>query len=803
MSYYENRFNFRVTILIISYICGLSLSLVSFSKLLILTLAFATAAAGVLYVMKSKFSKYYNEALPALLVIAALLLFGYLRGVSISANNQRDVNYMLMRDSFVKLRGRVERVKKYENGKGFSAVLNVSSVYEAKNSDKRNLYGRVFLNVSSPPGSLALNDGDYIEVSGRIEAAAKLRNPYIYKNSNPFLPRTLFKIKLDYSNLKVIEPSRNFIISIRAFFKSIFLDNFPPEISGFLIAFCIGDSSYISDSLYFDDSYSRQFSESGMIHILVVSGSHITLMISFIGIFLGFAKIGGRLKCYIVLIMVLIYYMLVGVQAAVTRACLAYALSVAAGFADRRLNRYDVFMTAFFVHLIIFPYYIFDFGFWLSYISTFAVLASSEIVFMDEIDGMPGIFLSGFISSAKISFFAMAATYPLICYMSGYVALISLLANIFTLWIYELILALCAVFIAVALFSAFLAKLAAPALYYISFAALKLNEAISVIDAGNISIYKLGLAEMIFWYLSIISAGYYISRKKDISFLKIAPLFIAVIAVIFIRNQIFLASEGFEITFLDVGQGDCALIRTGRGKWIMIDAGGDKYAYDSSILPFIKYRNIKEIEYLIITHPHSDHYINAIKLLDYNKTNIKEIIFSTYESKELDFIRLIKKASRKNIMRSGDKIALDGVLIDVLWPPKAGLSAMTVNDTSIAAVLTYKGKSVFFGGDISSCVEEKLLNDIKKYDIFFLKASHHGSNTSNSEKIINAALPPSVFISSGAGNKFGHPHKKSIDNFKKYSAKIFDSQKTGGILIGFNKKKFSVYDFSLLVQKIL
>ena len=309
---------------------------------------------------------------------------------------------------------------------------------------------------------------------------------------------------------------------------------------------------------------------------------------------------------------------------------------------------------------------------------------------------------------------------------------------------------------------------------------------------GNLAVYKMSLAETLLLYSLAAVIIYAVSAGVKFSGAAAAKAGIIIALVLFVRSSAAGYFEGPEISFLDVGQGDCALIRTGAGKWIMIDAGGAASSYEKVILPYMRYRHIGEIEYLIVTHAHSDHYCAALKLYKNAKISIKTLCYSSGREKgDRDFKKLLAAAHDKNMIFAGDTISSGGVTIDVLWPPGDGpgkIPPQDVNASSIAAAVNVNGRSFLFCGDITSAAEEEILEKISGYGFDFIKAPHHGSKTSNSKKFIEAAAARGVYIPCGASNKFGHPHGEVLERYADNGCKIFNSKNSGGIILNVGKR---------------
>lgn len=736
-----------------------------------------------------------------------------LRAGLIINDNSNDINKRLDSGAFIKIKGRAGQVKTYEKTPGgqsySSAVITVEKYYDARLKIYKKIKGSIFIKIikKMPSENIAnklscgdktagenfngasLSENDLIEAAGRVEKIHKYKNLYLSSNNNPLKPEILYSMKTAGENVTIINKGRSVTGCLKNKAVELFKNYFPAEISGFLIAFALGDSSETADSIYFNNNPVFDFCESGLLHIMVVSGGHLTLMIAFISAALNFLKVRHEFKTLILFIIISSYFLIIGFQAAVTRAYISFAVYIAASCLEREINHFNIFIAAMFAHIVIFPEFIFSPGFWLSYISTFAIIAAGA--FKTE-PFEERIYLNAVLQYCKITAAALISTYPAVCYISGYFPLNSAAANILTLWIYEALLALCLVFAACSLISSYLAWAAAAAIYHIAFAALKINEFISILPMGNIAIYKLTLIETLALY-SIIALVTYAAAVKKIAIRSGALLKIAACAIVFLalRGSALKYFEGAEAIFLDTGQGDCALIKTANNKWIIIDAGGSPSSYNKVLAPYLRYRHISEIEYLIITHAHGDHYCNAINLYANRKIKIKNLYYSPCDKGEAGFNKLLKLAHNKKTIYAGGRLFTHGVSIDILWPPANGRlneEPLDCNDSSIVAAVKINGRSLLFCGDITQKVENKLAEKLGRYNFDFIKAPHHGSITSNSENFVKTAGARGVYIPSAASNKFGHPHKTVLSRYSDSNYKIYNSQNCGGIILNISKR---------------
>lgn len=234
-----------------------------------------------------------------------------------------------------------------------------------------------------------------------------------------------------------------------------------------------------------------------------------------------------------------------------------------------------------------------------------------------------------------------------------------------------------------------------------------------------------------------------------------------------------------SIHIIDVGQGDSILIQTPNKTNILVDGGHE----DSSLIikKFLKTKKVKNIDFIIATHPDTDHIGSLDEIID--KFNVSKLYLPNKETNSDAYYNLIQSCDKKNIkpqyLTRGDKINLDdNIKLTVLNP---SYTHMDNNSNSIVFKLDYKNKSFLFTGDATSENEMDIINNFNLQDIDFLKVSHHGSKNSSNEEFLKAISPDVATISSGYNNTYGHPHKDTLLRLSQTDTKVYRTDKQGHI----------------------
>ena len=241
-----------------------------------------------------------------------------------------------------------------------------------------------------------------------------------------------------------------------------------------------------------------------------------------------------------------------------------------------------------------------------------------------------------------------------------------------------------------------------------------------------------------------------------------------------------------RIYFLDVGQGDCTLIRTREGD-ILIDAGPES-AQDALCLR-LKQLGVKEIALAVFTHPDEDHVGGADGVL--SQIPIKEIWLPLQEMGNPSAARMeeaIQKngATRKDI-KAGERITVGDVVIISLAP--FGDATADPNDNSIVIRVTCGDVGMLFMGDASAKVEQKLITNYAQGTILadLYKVGHHGSSTSNTQAFLEVVKPKYAVICSSIDNSYGHPHGVVVERLQSIGATVLMTATDGEVVLECNK----------------
>lgn len=240
--------------------------------------------------------------------------------------------------------------------------------------------------------------------------------------------------------------------------------------------------------------------------------------------------------------------------------------------------------------------------------------------------------------------------------------------------------------------------------------------------------------------------------------------------------------------FIDVGQGDCTLVES-NGKYALIDAG--EYSEGEKVVAYLASQGVKELDYIIATHPHSDHV-----------GGLSEVI-RTFSTGALICPDAPSTSSWEYVMDAADErgvpyetpepyefYQLGSATITVLSPSKDAIYS-NLNDYSIVTMIEYGNTSALLTGDAEKIVEKELVKGPYDLSADILKCGHHGSSTSSCAQFLEAVSPDAAVISCGKNNDYGHPHKETLTALKDRNIPVWRTDISGNIVALSNGEQFT------------
>lgn len=254
-----------------------------------------------------------------------------------------------------------------------------------------------------------------------------------------------------------------------------------------------------------------------------------------------------------------------------------------------------------------------------------------------------------------------------------------------------------------------------------------------------------------------------------------------------------LAGAKLEVHYIDMGQADSILIKAPEAN-VLIDAGENNQG--AGVIRYLKKQGVNKLDYVIGTHPHSDH-IGGLDtvILDMKVSKvILPVIPDDISPTTQTYTDLLQAISDKNLKITaatpGKTLDLgDGAQLEILGPIG---EYQDLNNMSVVSRLTYGSNSFLFTGDACTGAENDILTAGRLVRSDVMDVGHHGSNTSTSEAFLEAVSPAIAVISCGKDNSYGHPHREVMERLQGRGVRILRTDINGTIVISSNGDRLGI-----------
>lgn len=530
--------------------------------------------------------------------------------------------------------------------------------------------------------------------------------------------------------------------------------------SEYLLVLVLGDKALISSDEY------NTYQNNGTSHLLAVSGSHITVILLVLSFFLK--KLKEVPKLIIISLILLFFAFVTNNASAVNRAIYFFIINRINKLGNLKLSNIQVLFITAFILLLLDPFTIYDLGFIYSFCISLGIMYYS-----DKLNG------NLLIATLKVSIIAFLFSLPISSYINYEVNLSSILINlIFVPWISYIVFPISIITFIFPIFNPILSILLS-----ITNVLNNIGEFISIF----INVPKMPLVVAIILFILLLLA------KNNKKYLYVILIILGLIKLSPLINS------SYEVYFLDINQGDSAIIITPHKRdVVMIDTGGKityevedwkkgnkTYNLSDNTIKFLKSKGITTIDYLITTHGDYDHLGEVQNIV--NKLNVKNVIFNndSYNTLELELIDVLNDKNIKycqNIKTLNITNNTIYFLNDYLYDNE--------NDNSNVLYLSIYDKKFLFMGDAGEKAEEDLINKYNLENITVLKVGHHGSKTSSSKNFIDYVNPLISVISVGRNNRYNHPSTDVLANLS--NRIIYRTDIDGTIKFNIKKNKFDI-----------
>jgi competence protein ComEC len=655
--------------------------------------------------------------------------------------------------------------------------------------------GRALANSDTSPARLALRYGDTIEWSGRLAAPQGVRNPggFDYQawlgrkgihavvktqpsdtlrvlgrgGGNPFLARVVYPLRR-FGFSVIDSESRG---QSRALLRSLVL----------------GDQGLVSPDLRED------FSRTGIVHILSVSGSHVAFLFLILSTLLGALRLSGAGRTAAVVAGLAVYAMVTDSNAPVVRAAVMASAFCVGRQIERETDAVQLLGVAGLVLLLLSPQDLFDPGFQLSFLS----VASIVLLYPRLRDGRPfaavlknkssPASVRTLIAASLVSVAAQIGTLPVTAAYYNWIPLVSIPANLVAAPLTGLIMALSIAVIALAGVCPAAAAAYASLDRLLAVVFIKTAETAAALPFACLTVPSPSASMVAAAYgilLALLCRPASAWRRRFV----FAALMLANASVW--PRALRPGPAVLKWIQFDVGQGDAALIRTPSGKTLLIDGGGGRNPSDCGrriVMPYLNRNGVRKIDVAVLTHSHADHIAGLLSILPNCRIGLLVVPDSDDSSSAFRTLMACAKSRGIPVKKVAGADSLSGfgsmrafVVNPAPWiAPESGNRGVGSNEHSLVTLICYGRVKWLFMGDAGTQSEAALMHFPLVAGCDVVKIGHHGSKYASSSEFIRFTSPRTAVCSVGANNRFGHPCPDVLSRFAGGGASVIRTDLEG------------------------
>ncbi|WP_164491756.1 DNA internalization-related competence protein ComEC/Rec2 [Staphylospora marina] len=573
---------------------------------------------------------------------------------------------------------------------------------------------------------------------------------------------------------------------------------FPEEHVGLVRALLLGERREVSPET------EEAWRELGIVHVLSVSGMHVAILAATALALLKRLGLTRERAAWILILLLPVYAALTGLEPPVVRAAITAGLTLWAMALGKPADALSFLALALLAQLMLEPLVIVEAGFQLTFLVTAAIVTGTRPL-AERIPWLPMTVRT----AVAATFMATLASFPVVISHFNEFSLLSVPANLLVApLVGTLALPLASGALLIGLLHTGAGQWAAGLVGWLLDLANAATRWIGTSHALTVwptppawwfPLYAVAAAAMWFTWTGAGETWRLFRRVPVIAF-------IGVLAWAWWQP---VHGDGVRITFLDVGQGDAAVIETESGRVILVDGGGTfgpkegwrkrRVTWDPGkhvIVPYLKYRGIRQIDELVITHGDLDHIGGLREVV--RRFPVRRAIVSGQpprtEEERLLLGELRNRGAHILSVRPGTGWSLDR---EVGWrflypePAEAAVSTES-NRHSVVFLLEAYGTRVLMTGDADLEAERAILRRWNLPEVHVLKAGHHGSRTSTGEAWLDRLRPACVVISVGVNNIHGHPSPEVLHRLQSRKVDVFRTDRHGAVTVEIRKDELNV-----------
>lgn len=670
--------------------------------------------------------------------------------------------------------------------------------------------------------------GSRVMVRGKCKSIEQATNPGQF---DAFLYYQILDISYRLYQTKILAKTNEYndfqegVYQFRQRLADILDENLEPKESAAMKAMLLGEKNSM------DQEMKALYQRHGIAHILSISGLHISML--GLGLFklLKKMKLSNSVACTISVLFIVAYGVMIGFSASAVRAIIMFLLHMLAKLLHRTYDMLTAVAVAAVLLLIEQPLYLYHSGF----VFSFGCVLGIALI-------MPALtdvgkrkqnqkqnqkqnhknqqkykhnISFGALGQALLSGVTIAViTLPIYLWFFFQFPVYSIVLNFLVIPLMTLLMIAGILILPVGLLAP---ATAAPIAAFIKGVFILYETACLYFEEFPVYLFTPGRPAIwqVVCYLLILGT-IVATQKRTILPVRWLLVMLAV-TVLIIRPK-----ADLQITFLDVGQGDCIFVRNGAEGNYLIDGGSSSSSGVGNyrIIPFLKYMGASSLEAVFVTHADMDHCNGILELMEEGKEHgieINNLVLPevAQDSRDQTYEELMKVADANGIevlfISRGDRIENDKLTISCLHPI-SGYQTENANEYSTVLLLQYDKCSTLLTGDVEGAGEQQMLQYLKEEQpqtvesnvqqntlniqpLTVLKVAHHGSSNSTDLELLEMLRPSISIISCGKDNSYGHPHVELIERLESVDTLISRTDQSGAVTLISDGTKVTICKF--------
>lgn len=511
----------------------------------------------------------------------------------------------------------------------------------------------------------------------------------------------------------------------------------PKEVHSFINGVWLGERSLITQEEY------EQFVHAGTAHVLAVSGVHVAIIALSLNFVLRMSRMSRHKQLLFLMAGIVLFAMMTGARTATLRAALMLMLYFAYEWVDREPDSLSVLGLCGFGFLVWNPNLLFDPGFLMSYGSVASILLFHPGIsfFLSRLSRIPAASLATTLS-------VQVFTWPLAAWHFYLVPITGIVANIIVVPLLTVALWLCFVSVLISMVAPSVAMIFGYALLPVVTIIHWTNGVAGSLPLAYATLLRPSVLAMLLYAVAVLYFYRVLYDEKMRRHNLVVMMLLLIVVAVFWRP----ASQGAQVDFIDVGNGDSIFVRTPGGTTLLVD-GGDASEFtdagERAVLPFLYANGVSRLDYVVVSHSDRDHIGGLFHVVKH--IPVETVILGPEQQQEnkLEQAFLDLCAEREiDVMRlsAGDAIPAEGVQINVLHPPATWDNGNNINNQSLVLRVAWDDFSLLLPGDVEEAAEQLLATSALQ-PVSVLKVPHHGSATSSSEPFLDQIAPDVAVVS--------------------------------------------------------